>query len=371
MDTLLDWLTLSHIPGLGPTGGRRLIDLFGGPRAVLNAGHSDLLKVPGIKGEVVEGVKSALARKQAEKELLLAERLGVSIIVWADPIYPANLRTIHDPPFLLYVKGSLLAQDSLGVAIVGARKATDYGLSVAERISGRLAKVGITIISGLAAGIDTAAHCGALASGGRTIAVLGCGLDRVYPANNIQLYKEIALRGAIVSEYPFGTKPEPWRFPVRNRIISGLALGVVVVEAGVYSGSLITANLALEQGREVFAIPGRVDSKNSEGTHGLLQQGAKLVQTEDDILEELHIYMPGTSQTDPSSRTTPIPDNEERMVFEFLDVYPKNVDEIIAGLKQPAQKINELLLRLELAGFISVLPGRLYQKKENLKRNHA
>lgn len=363
MQDLQDWLAIYLIPGLGPAVCKRLIDHFGGPGPVLRAGMKDLLQVPGMKETWARAVKHQAAHAEAELELSRVRELGITLVPWTAPLYPINLRTIFTPPVLLYVKGSLLEQDANSIAVVGARSATGYGTSVAGRLSRRLAQTGVTVVSGLARGIDTAAHLGALAGGGRTIAVLGCGLDIRYPSENARLFDQIAENGAIITEYPLGTKPEPWRFPARNRIISGLSLGVVVVEAASKSGSLITANLALEQGREVFAIPGRVDSKKSEGAHRLLQQGAKLVLSEVDILEELPLLARKKAAMEADHTPREETDPEEKAILHFLDADPKAIDDIICGVNFSAARTNDLLLRLELKGLVTVLPGRLYQKK--------
>ncbi|MDH3392718.1 MAG: DNA-processing protein DprA, partial [Desulfobulbaceae bacterium] len=286
----IDWLRLSLTSGLGAAGCRRLVDHFGSPGRVLSAPRAELARISGIRKTTLDGIGSIETGRTAETTLQQALDDGQTLLCWDDPEYPARLRTIHDPPVLLYLKGSPQVVNSAGIAVVGARAASTYGLQMAERFSKDLASRGLTIISGLALGIDSTAHTGALAVKGTTVAVLGCGIDIVYPARNRKLFDKISETGAIVSEYPPGTPPDGFRFPARNRIISGLSLGVLVVEAAKRSGSLITAHLALEQGREVFAMPGRVDSGKSEGSHRLLQEGAKLVHSVTDILEELPTF---------------------------------------------------------------------------------
>jgi DNA processing protein len=307
----------------------------------------------------------------ARQELQRAAELGIKIISIDDPRYPALLKNIHDPPNVLYVLGKPEVLDCRAIAMVGSRAATHYGRSVAGQLAEGLVKQGFTIISGLALGIDTESHKGALAARGRTIAVLGCGLDVIYPPSNHLLYKQIIESGAVVSEYPLGTEPDNFRFPARNRIISGLSLGVVVVEATKRSGSLITANHALEQGREIFAVPGRIDSVKSTGSHALLQEGAKLVLNINDIIEELAPAM----QTQPGgglSRTAKDPPSveglspEEEKIYGFLDVYPSSIDEIVRQSGFAPQKASELLLLLELKGVIESLPGKSYQKNSTL-----
>lgn len=368
MENLQDWLALNLVPGLGASSCKRLIDFFGGPRQVFKANTSELLKVPGIRKNAVTEITKKATYKKAEKEVNQAQKENITIITWDNPDYPALLKNIHNPPLLLYVKGSPAHLDSSALAIVGARAATSYGQRVAENIAYQLAQRNMTIVSGLALGVDTSAHNGSLKTGGNTIAVLGCGVDVIYPDQNRKLYEKISNKGAIISEYPLGTKPESFRFPARNRIISGLSLGVLVVEAAKRSGSLITAKLALEQGREVFAVPGMVDSAKSEGAHRLLQEGAKLVHSVDDIIEELPVDYSPLQPTDllDSKATRDFRqemNDEEKLLFSFLDVYPKTIDDIILTTGLPTPKVSELLLLLEIKGLIEVLPGKQYQKK--------
>lgn len=366
-DNLQDWLALHFTPGVGPTGLKRLIDHFGGPRQILEAKYREIVTVPGVKKAAASKICSGHSLEKAKKELDRAEKAGISIITLNDSTYPAILRNIHDPPFLLYVKGAPQTLACAGIGVVGARAATEYGKRVSKNLATRLVGKGLTVISGLALGIDTAAHKGALAAGGKTIGVLGCGIDVVYPRQNVRLFREISESGAIVTEYPMGTRPEGYHFPARNRIISGLSLGVAVVEAARKSGSLITAQLALDQGRDVFAIPGRVDSNKSEGTHRLLQDGAKLVHSVDDIIEELNPGLLGENFKNPETGPNNKDfiqglDAEAKLIYTHLDVYPKTIDEIIRGAGLKAQKVSELLLTMELKGLVAALPGNQYQK---------
>jgi len=367
---LQDWLTLHLAPGLGAASCRRLIDHFGGPGSVLQASAGALAQVRGLRREALAALhaisKDDIASRAAA-ELEKISQYNIDLITWDDDRYPDLLRTIHNPPMVLYLKGSVAALHSPGVGMVGSRAATDYGKEIAYSFGRALAGRGYTIISGLALGIDAAAHKGAIAAGGRTIAVLGCGLDKEYPIENSKLYRDIPAAGALISEYPLGTSPDSFRFPARNRIISGLALGVVVVEASKRSGSLITAQHALEQGREVFAIPGRVDSVKSAGTHALLQQGAKLVHRIDDIIEELpataaagHMAPPLADTQIMCVSTSAGLTGDEALLFSCLDVYPKNIDDIARVANLSPQKASELLLLLELKGVIKALPGKCY-----------
>ncbi len=294
MTDKLPWLGLRSIPGVGIVLGQRLLQRFGGPAAVFKASFQDLVAVKGITPAMAQAIVGFRDWDKLEERLARLTAQGAEMVTQDDPRFPAGLKQIPYPPPLLYIKGTLAPADNLAVAIVGTRGASYYGLKAARRLAGALAVRGVTVVSGLARGIDTAAHQGALEMSGRTLAVLGCGLDVVYPPENLKLYQEIPEHGALVSEFPLGTPPEARNFPIRNRIISGLALGVVVIEAGVKSGTAITVRYALDQGREVFAVPGPIDSPTSTGPHRLIQEGAKLVQDVDDILAELPRFAPGS-----------------------------------------------------------------------------
>jgi len=280
-------LTLNMVEGLGVTLLSRLLERFGSPEAVLAASRNALEEVEGVGSEVSRNISKATKKNDASAEMKAAEALGVKIISAASEDYPQPLRRIFDPPLVLYVKGELKEEDALAMAIVGSRRASYYGKNQAERLAGSLAKMGFTIVSGMAWGIDSAAHKGALGAGGRTIAVLGSGLANPYPKGNEKLLAEIIENGAAISEFPLTFPPRAENFPRRNRLISGLCLGVVVVEAAERSGSLITARWAMEQGREVFAVPGPIDSATSRGTHRLIKDGAKLVERVEDVIEEV------------------------------------------------------------------------------------
>jgi DNA processing protein len=359
---------------MGPVTCKKLVVHFGSPEKVRSAGRSDLAGVTPLRQESFAALFGE-GRQQLEdlvkKEIDRAEEKDISIIPYDDPLYPALLKNIHDPPMVLYVKGNPEFLNCKGLGIVGSRSATHYGKSVAEQLANSLSRQGFSIVSGLALGIDTAAHQGTLAVKGKTIAVLGCGLDIVYPPSNHNLFKHIAFAGAMVSEYPLGTKPDSFRFPARNRIISGLSLGVVVVEAANRSGSLITASHALDQGREVFAVPGRIDSVKSAGTHTLLQQGAKLVHSINDIIEEFPVaefeqsVEDSEGEEDKKHRFENL-SHEEAELFGFIEVYPRSFDEIVKDSGFNAQQTNELLLLLELKGLVNPLPGKSYQRITSL-----
>jgi DNA processing protein len=362
-----DWLTLSYLPGLGCTLINRLVDQLGTPGAVLR-GDASVKEVPGAGPQLINLLRDknqvAAARQRARAELELLGKGNVSLLTPNCAAFPSALRTIPDCPVLLYCRGTLDWLDHPAVAIIGARTATDYGRRIATGLAAELAALGITIVSGAAYGVDAAAHRGALVSGGGTVAVLGCGIDVVYPRAHADLFRDIAGSGLLLSEYPIGTKPEGFRFPARNRIISGLVQGVIVVEATERSGSLITARLALDQGREVFAVPGRIDSPKSAGTHRLIQQGAHLVHTAGDILEGLSwntgvTYVdtkPGTSG-DGSAVTA-----QEQQLLDSLDTYPLDIDALIRQTGLAIVKIHSLLLQLELKGLVRQLPGQQYER---------
>jgi len=285
-DFLKYWLALKSIAGIGNITFTALVDKFGSPSFIFNAAVSKLTEVNGITKKMASNINNFRDWDKINHDLEFLNKNGINIVTYQDEYYPAKLINIYDRPPFLYVQGSLI-KDDINIAIVGSRIASTYGKYTTEKISRELAGKGLTIVSGLARGIDSAAHRGALFAGGRTIAVLGSGLDVVYPPENKKLFADIIQTGAVISEFPPGTPPRSANFPSRNRIISGISYGVLVVEAGEKSGSLITARLALEQGREVFAVPGSIDASNSRGTNKLIKQGAKLIENADDIVEEI------------------------------------------------------------------------------------
>ena len=362
-----DWLTLTALPGLGCTLIKRLIEQAGRPGELLRRSNR-AVTVPGVGSRLAsalaDGGQVAAARQQARREL---ERLGqsdVSLLSLGSPDYPELLRNLPDPPTLLYARGDLSVLHQPAVAVIGARTATDYGRRVASRLAGELSTMGLVVVSGAAYGIDAAAHHGALRAGGATLAVLGCGVDVVYPRTHTELYREIAQQGLLLSEYSLGTPPEGFRFPARNRIISGLVKGVVVVEATEKSGSLITARLALDQGREVFAVPGRIDSPKSAGAHRLIQQGAHLVQTVDDIIEGL-AWACGATAPLPREVADNGPDSVSpaaRRLLDCLETYPRDIDALARITELRATELPALLLQLELQGLVRQLPGQLYER---------
>ncbi|MCS6290118.1 MAG: DNA-protecting protein DprA [Nitrospira sp.] len=366
--SLRPWLVLRAIPGVGDAILLKLVQAFGTPDAVLSAPQSALEEI-GCRPPLVEAIRRGLAPdaiRELDKELDQLQRRKVTVLTYLDAPYPAPLRTIPDPPPLLYVQGSLLEADRHAVAIVGTRKASAAGRIVAEEFARDLAEMGFTIVSGLARGVDAAAHRGALAGKGRTLAVMGCGLDRTYPADHRHLREAIEQQGAVLSELPLGAAPHSYHFPRRNRIISGLSLGVVVTEAAIESGSLITARLAGEQGREVFAVPGFIKAEQSRGPNSLIKDGARLVESAQDILEEL------LPQLDPAFRqrlaggagTVARPkvqfSPDETLVYDVLSVLPQSVDDVIRRSGLPAAQVAAILLSLELKNCIRQVPGNEY-----------
>jgi len=362
MESLIQWLGLKSVPGVGNRLFFHLIEHFESPKKVFSAPKVELLKVEGVSDRLVPVIQRYKIPKEVKEDLSLAQKNGVKIITFSDSDYPSLLRHIHDPPPVLYVRGKVHG-DSLNIAIVGSRNPTSYGRTVTERLSGDLAQRGFTVVSGMARGIDAAAHIGALATEGKTVAVLGSGMGTIYPAENKRLFYRIAESGAVISEFPFLTPPDAHNFPVRNRIISGLSLGTVIVEATHRSGSLITARLAAEQGREVFAVPGSITSFKSMGTHRLIKQGAKLVEHVEDILEELNLDQPIPSidtKEKPAIPLTP----EEKKILNELSPYPIHIDKLVRNLSLSAAQVSSLLLQLELKGLVTQSPGKLFTRSE-------
>ncbi len=359
MAPVLDWISLSLVPGLGVTGLWKLVDYFKNPGNVLQASLKELRQVSGIRFSQVENLGRRDENLQRGRdELHRMELVGVQALTWDDSFYPELLRKIPDAPPVLYISGKKDLLKKKCIAIVGSRAATGYGRKVAHSLAKALAGHSMTVVSGLALGIDARAHWGALDGSGDTIGVLGCGLDVVYPRQNEVLYRKIIGNGVLVSEYPLGTRPEGFRFPARNRIIAGLSRGIVVVEAARKSGSLITAQLALDYGREVFAVPGQIDSHKSTGCHWLLQQGAKLTQSVEDILEEF----PGENTVNlpellESNKKISGLEPDSFQLLKVLEPYSQTRDQVIDRVELSAARVNELLLLLELEGLVEILPG--------------
>jgi DNA processing protein len=355
------WLGLKAVPGIGNVAFRRLLEHFDTPEAVLREPPASLAGIRGITSAIIESVKNGEWRRFAEEECRRLEAGAVRLVTYLSSEYPKSLFEIPDPPPFLYIKGELRPRE-LSIAIVGSRRATSYGLMTTGKMAEALANHGVCVVSGMARGVDTAAHKGALRAGGRSIGVLGCGVDNMYPPENRLLFEEMAAKGCLVSEFPLGTSPLAENFPRRNRIISGLSSGVLVVEAAEKSGSLITAQFALEHGRDVFAVPGNIACATSRGCNRLIKQGAKLVDCVEDILEELQGYdrdSAGTPLLQTSPRTFAL-SPKEAAIYELLARSPLHIDDIISQTELTAGEVSSMLLHLELKGAVTPLPGTHY-----------
>lgn len=358
---LAGWLQLTLTPGLGAATLRRLLTQYGLPENVLGANRAELQRVAGA--EALRALDSEPVARAVEDALVWAARPGHAVVTLADASYPRLLLEIADPPALLYCRGRVDLLERPALALVGSRNASAQGASNAERFARSFSEAGLTIISGLAQGIDAAAHRGGLDGPGSTIAVLGTGVDLVYPPSHAALAEEIAQRGLLVSEFALGSKALAHNFPRRNRLISGLAQGCLVVEAALASGSLITARAAAEQGREVFAIPGSIHSPLSKGCHALIKTGAKLVETAEDVLTELAAFRrPGVTSIRAPTRAPAEGAGPDEPLLRSMGFDPVDVDSLCARAGWPAERISAELLRLELAGRVAALPGGLYQR---------
>ena len=359
----LPWLALKHVKGLGCINFKRIIDHLGDPRRVFGASNRDLAQIPGLENQVIKGLLNFSDWDQVKMEMSRLAEAGVKIITYNDENYPPRLRAIPDPPPFLYVKGDLGKEMDRALAVVGSRSASDYGLKLTRRLCHGLSSLGFVLVSGMARGIDGEAHGATLDAGGRTVAVLGSGVDVPYPWEHEEMYEKIIAQGAVLSEHPLGTPPLPQHFPVRNRLISGLSLGVIVVEATEKSGSLITADFAIEQGREVFAVPGQAGSSLSRGTHRLIRQGAKLVEEVSDIIEEIAPQLLGQAQgieQAPSPSLPPDVKPETKRIFEMIQKSPLQIDDVIQSSGLSPAKVSEVLLDLEIKGYLRQLPGKRF-----------
>lgn len=360
---LKEWIWFANLKGIATRKKAELLRLFNSPAEIYKADAIELAKTGVLNRDNITAVLSKEYRDTVDRTIEEIDKKNINVISLNSSTYPELLKNICDPPICLYVKGKLYA-DELSIAVVGSRRASGYGITVAKKISGELAQSNICVISGMARGIDTAAHVGALSVKGRTIAVLGCGIDLVYPPENKKLMEQIIEYGAVISEYPPGVEPAPHHFPVRNRIVSGMSVGVLVVEAGEKSGSLITAQLALEQGRDVYALPGNVISINSKGTNKLIQDGAKLVTSVQDILDELHWYKNFNTKNvhfENNSKINSSLNNDEKDVFELLSFESLYIDEIQKKLSINMPLLHSILLSLEMKGLIKRDPGGKYR----------
>jgi DNA processing protein len=365
---------LNCVPGLGSITCQRLVEAFGSPRRIFKASEGELMEVDGVGPELARRICSFPVEEVIEKEAAACERAGVTVCTLGDDDYPEPLTTLYDPPPVLYVRGTLLASDCMAIAVVGSRQPTAYGRSMAEKLVGELAALGFTVVSGLARGIDGQAHTTALASGGRTLAVLGHGIDRVFPSKHKRLAEEVVEAGAVLTEFPFGTHPARHNFPRRNRIISGLSLGTLVVEAAGGSGSLITARCAMEQGREVFAVPGPVTAGTSRGAHRLIKEGATLVEGVDDVIEALPLHIRAVIESGARSvvdRAAQPPEADprpsgprvsagERELLVLIKDEPRHIDNIIEESGLAPSAVSGLLVQMELKGLVARRPDGLY-----------
>lgn len=353
----LAWIGLISVPGVGRVTFRRLVGAFGSPAAVLAASAGDLRGRGGVSERIATAIASHAWRSAAEREWELARKHDAAIVTAADPGYPPALAATPDPPVFLYIRGSLPAGER-ALAIVGTRNPTHYGRTVASTLAADIAAAGVTVVSGMARGIDTEAHLGALAAKGRTIAVLGSGIDVPYPPENRELMERIAAHGAVVTENPFGTQPESGYFPARNRIISGLSQGTVIIEASEDSGSLITADYSLKQGRLLFAVPGNVGSPVSRGPNSLIKQGAVLVESAEDVLGRLGAR---AGRPEPANdRDLPRLTGDEQRIFAVLGAEPKHIDNVAAETGGMAGRTGGVLTTLELKGLVKQLPGKYF-----------
>jgi DNA processing protein len=365
------YIVLNLIEGLGPVSVRRLVDALGSPKAILEADREELIKARGVGEKLALKIIAQRDDIDAEAEIDKAAEIGARIITPLDDEYPEALKTIHDPPLALYVLGRILPKDGKAIAIVGSRSTSHYGLTAADRLAYQLGQTGFTVISGLARGTDTAAHNGALKGGGRTIAVLGGALDCLYPPENAELAGKIAKSGAVISEYPMGRQADRMTFPYRNRIVSGMSMGVLVTESAIKGGSMHTAESAMEQGRTVFALPGRIDTPGARGPHMLIKNGAKLVERLDDILEEYEFLIPLSEREAPESATAARPDvplsEEETKIVEALWQEPLDIDSLARATEMKSHHLSSILLGLEMKRVVRMLPGRMVELAEDLK----
>jgi DNA processing protein len=364
MDSKEALVALNMVEHVGPVRVRQLLEHFGDAPAILRASKAELLRVQGIGEETAEAIANWEKGVDLPAELKRISDFGCHVVTQAEAEYPQLLRQIYDPPIVLYVKGQLTAKDNNAVTIVGSRRTTHYGQEVARRLGFQLAYVGVTVVSGGARGIDTAAHQGALSGKGRTVAVLGTGINIVFPPENAELFERIAANGAVVTQFPFNRQADRQSFPIRNRIVAGMTLGTVVVEAGMNSGALITANMAVENGRQLFAVPGRIDSPQSKGCHDLIKKGAKLCEGAEDILSEFEYLFPTTNRPSTPAEDGTLPaislSENEQKVLATLGKEESSIDEVIRQSGLPASAASVALLGLEMKRLVRQLPGKAY-----------
>ncbi len=354
-------IALNMVPNLGPVRLRKLLDVFDSPEKVLLEGGAALRQVQGIGGELADAIAHWESHVDLPAELGRIRDFGAHVIAQTDPEYPRQLRQIHNPPILLYVWGTLTEADHRAISIVGSRKTSHYGTESAKKLGYQLAYAGLTVVSGMARGIDSAAHQGALAAKGRTVAVIGSGLMDLYPPENAGLAEKIAASGAVVTEFPMTFPPSPQTFPYRNRIVAGWGEGLLVVEAGLNSGALITAGQALEQGRLVYAVPGQIDKPSAAGSNRLIQQGAKLVTGAHDVLDDLHALFPEkpAPQGSPAAWLDKL-SAEDRAILDAVEMDETPLDTIVARTGLPTPRVTSTLLSLEMKRLVRQLPGQQF-----------
>jgi DNA processing protein len=364
MDSREAFIALNLIEGVGPVRARTLLNHFGDAPKILAASKSELLRVRNIGEEVAESISNWEKSVDLAGELKRIADFGCHVLISSDENYPALLREIYDPPLVLYVKGALTAKDKNAVAMVGSRQTTHYGIETARKLAYQLAYVGVTVVSGGARGIDTAAHQGALSAKGRTIAVLGTGINLVFPTENAELFQRISENGAVITQFPFNRPADKQTFPIRNRIVAGMTLGTVVVEANSTSGALITANMAVEAGRQIFAVPGRIDSPRSKGCRDLIKKGAKLCEGVEDILSEFEYLFPASNRPASPGETSVLPALElsenEKLVYDALNQDESSTDEVIRKTGLPSSAVSAALFSLEMKRAVKQLPGKLF-----------
>ena len=364
MDSREAFIALNMIEGVGPVRARTLLEHFGEAPKILSAPKSQLLRVRNIGEETADAIVSWEKSVDLAGELKRIADFGCHVLISSDENYPPSLREIYDPPLVLYVKGELSAKDKNAVAMVGSRQTTHYGIETARKLAYQLAYVGVTVVSGGARGIDTAAHQGALSAKGRTIAVLGTGINLIFPPENNELYERIAANGAVITQFPFNRPADKQSFPIRNRIVAGMTLGTVVVEANLSSGALITANFATEYGRQVFAVPGRIDSPRSKGCHDLIKKGAKLCEGVEDILSEFEYLFPASNRPASPNETGVLPALElsenEKLVYDALGDEEFSTDDVIRKCGLPSSAVSVALFSLEMKRAVKQLPGKLF-----------
>lgn len=359
---LLDWLALAAVPDLGPARGIKLINHFGSPSLVLKARQQELLQVDGIGQVLAKKITTHADYKFAENQLLKLQASPYKLITLKSPEYPEKLKHIYDPPLFFFAHGDLKCLEKPTIAMVGSRSLSVYGKMMTEKLATELAQVGFTTVSGFARGIDTIAHKYTIDAGGQTAAVFGSGLDVIYPPENKVLYKSLVLNGCAISEFYLGTKPDPYNFPRRNRIISGLCLGVLVIEAAGRSGALLTVQHALDQNREVFAVPGNVNSKTSQGTNRIIKEGAKLVTSADDILEEFKFLVAPWEIVDDQKIYEKLT-KEQKKIYDVLSNEPIQLDNIVKKSGLAVSGALEILLDLELSSYVRQLSGKMFVKE--------